>query len=360
MIREMGGISVNDRAVGVLENYDIEVLRTWKGRGAILCESDKGLLILKEYTGPKSKIIFQDALLKQIKEQGFPLAESILKTKENDLIVYDQDRVPYILKTYFEGRECNVRDIKECRQAVKTLAQLHKASHMDVELFPGIGQKAEAGMDKEYEKHNRELRKVRKFLKDKSQKTNFEIFLLKHYDYFFDLALRVTEESQAYTRRRRAAMGEEAKGTEESCIICHGDYQHHNILVTKENRDGREGMAVVNFEKCIRDNPVRDLYLFMRKLLEKGNWSIEMGNLLLETYHQERELAQEDYGQLYYRFVYPEKFWKIVNFYYNSGKSWIPGRNLEKMEKLLSQEEDKNKFLENYKSTYGCFSFSSY
>ena len=28
MIREMGGISVNDRAVGVLENYEIEVLRT--------------------------------------------------------------------------------------------------------------------------------------------------------------------------------------------------------------------------------------------------------------------------------------------------------------------------------------------
>lgn len=362
MIREMGGISVNDRAVGVLENYDIEVLRTWKGRGAILCESDKGLLILKEYTGPKSKIIFQDALLKQIKGQGFPLAESILKTKEEDLIVYDQDRVPYILKTYFEGRECNVRDTKECRQAVKTLAQLHKVSRMEAELFPGISQKADARMDREYEKHNRELRKVRKFLKDKSQKTNFEIFLLKHYDYFFDLALQVTEESQRHMKSKGMEKGEEAgsKGVEDSCIICHGDYQHHNILVTKAGGDGREEMAVVNFEKCIRDNPVRDLYLFMRKLLEKGNWSIELGNLLLETYHQERELAQEDYRQLYYRFIYPEKFWKIVNFYYNSGKSWIPGRNLEKMEKLLSQEEDKTRFLENYKSTYGCFSFSSY
>ena len=76
MIREMGGISVNDRAVGVLENYEIEVLRTWKGRGAILCESDKGLLILKEYTGPKSKIIFQDALLKQIKEQRSSLSST--------------------------------------------------------------------------------------------------------------------------------------------------------------------------------------------------------------------------------------------------------------------------------------------
>lgn len=59
-----------------------------------------------------------------------------------------------------------------------------------------------------------------------------------------------------------------------SCIICHGDYQYHNILVTKGGIEegNNSGITVINFEKCIRDNPVRDLYLFMRKLMEKGNW----------------------------------------------------------------------------------------
>ncbi len=51
--------------------------------------------------------------------------------------------------------------------------------------------------------------------------------------------------------------------------------------------------------------------------------------------------------QLYYRFAYPEKFWKIVNFYYNSGKAWIPGRNREKLENLLRQEEEKKAFLDS-------------
>ena len=351
MNREMGGIYVNDRAVSVLENYEIEVLRTWKGRGAMLCESDKGLLILKEYTGPKDKIIFQDALLKSIMKQGFPSVENILKTKEGELITYDQDRVPYILQTYFEGRECNIRDTKECIQAVRALAQLHKASVIDKGISIGVKQRAEYRIDKEYEKHNRELKKVRKFLKDKSQKTNFEIFLLEHYDYFLNLALEVAEEAG------RQLKGNGAETEEETCIICHGDYQYHNILMTKGNAEEKEGMAIINFEKCIRDNPVRDLYLFMRKLLEKGNWPIELGNLLLDAYHKEREISETDYVQLYYRFRYPEKFWKIVNFYYNSGKAWIPGRNLEKLEKLLAQEEEKVKFLENYKSSYGRFSF---
>lgn len=342
---------MNDRAVSVLENYEIEVLRTWKGRGAILCESDKGLLILKEYMGSKDKIMFQDALLQKIHEQGFLAVESLLKTKEGELIVYDQDRTPYILKTYFDGRECNLRDTRECVQAVKTLAKLHKASGMKIEDFPewNWNQKQEFGIDKEYEKHNRELRKVRKFLKEKSQKTNFEIFLLKHYDYFFHSALRTAEEAHSYIT------GTEKEEAGDTCIICHGDYQYHNIIVENFREDGnggRAGMAIINFEKCVKDNPVRDLYLFMRKLLEKSGWSQELGTMLLTAYHEERTLSADDYRQLYYRLLYPEKFWKIVNFYYNSGKAWIPGRNTEKMEKLLEQEPEKINFLEKYKSTY--------
>ena len=57
--------------------------------------------------------------------------------------------------------------------------------------------------------------------------------------------------------------------------------------------------------------------------------------------------SDRDYRQLYYRLAYPEKFWKIVNFYYNTGKAWIPGRNMEKIEKLFAQEREKQLFLEN-------------
>ena len=37
------GTIVNDRVLAVLEKYDIEVLRSWKGRGAILCETKTGI-----------------------------------------------------------------------------------------------------------------------------------------------------------------------------------------------------------------------------------------------------------------------------------------------------------------------------
>ena len=45
---------MNDRCVSLLDNYDVEVLRTTKGRGAILCETNQGMLIFKEYIETKS------------------------------------------------------------------------------------------------------------------------------------------------------------------------------------------------------------------------------------------------------------------------------------------------------------------
>ena len=109
---------------------------------------------------------------------------------------------------------------------------------------------------------------------------------------------------------------------------------------------GKDGWFVVNFEKCLPDSPVRDLYLLLRKLLEKSNWSVSLGSSLLEAYEEVRPLDVLSRIDLYYRLAYPEKFWKIVNFYYNSGKAWIPGRNQEKLEKLVSQEKEKEHFLE--------------
>ena len=123
--------------------------------------------------------------------------------------------------------------------------------------------------------------------------------------------------------------------------FCHGDFQHHNLLCC------RDGFAVINFEKYLLDNPVRDLYLFLRKLLEKNSWSPSLALSILTAYETQRTLSDQDRRQLYYRFAYPEKFWKIVNFYYNSGKAWIPGRNREKLENLLRQEEEKKAFLDS-------------
>lgn len=324
---------MNDRAVSLLEQYDIEVLYTRKGRGAILCDTDKGSLIFKEYAGSENRICMQNRLLNHIKETGSVQAETILSTKEGALLVKDMDGTAYVLKTHRDGRECNIHEKREYIEAVKLLAKLHRSVEIPVTEEPFFPKPFL--IETEYEKHNRELKRVRRYLKQRGQKTWFEICLMKSFDYFLEQAFEVTEEWRQYSSAWKAS---EKLG--QTISFCHGDYQYHNIL-----RDG-DGWFIINFEKCLPDNPIRDLYLFMRKLLEKSNWSVSLGQELLAAYEEECPISAMSRIDLYYRLAYPEKFWKIVNFYYNSGKAWIPERNLEKLEKLTVQEQEKQAFLD--------------
>ena len=362
---------MNDRAAGIFENYDVKILGTAKGRGALLAETEQGWLILKEYTGPEARLELQEKLLQAVRDAGFPGVEQLLRNKEGELLTRDQDRTAYIVKTWFEGRECNLRDVKECQNAVRTLGRLHRAMEQPQLAAQYTGRPF--SLEKEYARHNRELKKVRRYLREKGQKSDFERFLLHHYDRFYEKALETEEQLRAETGEREMsasavpAGAHEAKSMSEAKILpevksapeaksapaaesltadtggcfCHGDLQHHNLLCC------REGFSVINFEKYLVDNPVRDLYLFLRKLLEKNGWSSSIALSILTAYETQRTLSDQDRRQLYYRFAYPEKFWKIVNFYYNSGKAWIPGRNREKLENLLRQEEEKKAFLEN-------------
>ena len=60
---------MNDRAVALLEQYEIEVLRTRKGRGAILCDTQQGCLIFKKYTGREEQLRLQEQVLKHREER---------------------------------------------------------------------------------------------------------------------------------------------------------------------------------------------------------------------------------------------------------------------------------------------------
>ncbi len=323
---------MNDRAVSILEQYDLTVERTWKGRGSILFETENGIYILKEYKGTPQRLSGIVKSLEKIRQNGYADIETVLPNKEGEFFCVDYDRTMYIVKRYFQAKECNIREKEEYLKAIRMLARLHKAMEgagKDSFVMP-----TRLPVAWEFEKHNGELQKVRRYLKKKGQKSDFERYLCKHYDFFFGQAVSV------YEKLQEEDVSSWFLKIQENGQLCHGDYQYHNILM------GANQCYIINFEKMTMDSPVRDVHLFMRKLLEKNNWDVELGKELLRAYNEERPLQEEELLQLKYRFSYPEKFWKIVNFYYNSPKSWISCKNGEKLTKLLEQEEAKNTLMQ--------------
>lgn len=321
---------MNDRALGVLEQYDITVARTFKGRGTIICDTDKGMCVLKEYKGKSEKLELLNKL--QEKAQESIKTDTLLRNKEGSLLAADADGSTYILKKHIEGRECSYKNEEDVSKAFGAMAELHlKMASVTAENEMPIFFYGD-----EMEKHTRECRRVRNYLVKLKIKTDFERRLLKEYGYFLKKAENIT-----------ALAGLESKAEYEAYVksaglYCHGDFQYHNAIFPKGSADA----AIINFERFAHDAGARDFYLLFRKISEKNDWPIKMAREMIDAYQSRRDFSPIELRSLKLRLSYPEKFWKIVNFYYNSRKSWVSEKIYEKLDNLINQEKRKEILLE--------------
>ena len=106
-------------------------------------------------------------------------------------------------------------------------------------------------------------------------------------------------------------------------------------------------MATTNFEHVQSNIQVTDLYYFLRKVMEKNQWDVALGDKILNCYQNNVPFKKGELEYISICLIYPEKFWKAANSYHRSRKVWIPAKNLEKLELVIKQTEEKKEFLEN-------------
>ncbi|MCI6675921.1 MAG: CotS family spore coat protein [Clostridiales bacterium] len=328
---------MNDWGRSVLDQYEVEVKTIRRGRGALLCETNKGLMILQEYIGSVQHMEEESRVLSFLLEKGGMNVDVCIRDKNNKTYVENKEGTRYILKKWYDYPECNVNSRSELEMAVRTLAKLHMLlRHIDLiplneEKNMSHPAKAHRSLLEEYEKHNRELQRVRRFVRNKKKKTAFELCIMESFDEMFAQANEATE--------RLIQSNYQKLYMEAQRQICHGSYHQHNILV-KGSR-----IAIVNFQKFYTGIQLMDLYYFMRKILEKHNWDVELGSALLEDYNRILPISKDEMEVLHAMFLYPEKYWKQMNFYYNTNKVWIPQKNVEKLKKAAEQKNIRAAFL---------------
>ena len=213
----------------------------------------------------------------------------------------------------------------------RNLAFLHKVSS-SIEEIPFENLKTETTSHL-FERKNRELRSIRKFIGKVRGKNDFELLYMDCFDSFYK------EASHALAHLLKA----EADLADTDCGMCHGAYHYHNVLILPDY-----SVATVNFESLCYQPYLLDLYLFLRKTLEKNHYDYAFFETGISGYSIYRHLTEKDFLFLYLLFLYPEKFWKISNQYYNHRKSWIPPRTLEKLQKVLAQNEERHSFLKQF------------
>lgn len=321
---------MNDSYMDVLQQYEGETEVVRRGRGAWICERSDGIKLLKEYRGTLKRLEFEDAVLKELQERGIQSVDRYVRNREGELITIAGDGTKYILKDWFLERECNLKDSREILVCVSRIAWMHRAFRQIAwQEEWDLGSMLPPGLDKEMKRHSREMKRVRTFISNKRKKSEFELCVMQHFDSFYKQALEAQTGLEL--------LGE--KQEQSRLFLCHGDLDQHHVLM------GCGDVAFIEFNQMHRGNQMTDLYRFMRKVMEKHNWNEYLGLSMVEEYERIVPIDKEDRDCLYYLFLYPEKYWKQLNYYYNANKAWIPAKNVEKLKNLEAQQEGRNQFL---------------
>lgn len=332
----------------VLDQYHIEVKSTRKIRGAFFIDTDEGTMLLRETDISDRRAPLLYIVLTHLEAGGYAHVDTPIFTKEGKLVATSREGRRYLLKKWYGGRECDVRRESDVLEAVANLANLHNklcwqpqcglsgegetgARREEGEAHPPTGRH----LLEEFLCHNRELKKIRGFVRKKSSKDSFDYLFLAHFDRMFSVAEQVADrlkESGYDDLYRESVMG--------NCLV-HGDYNYHNVLMLPAAE-----VATTNFEHFCLDVQVQDLCYFLRKVMEKHQWNEELGDAMLEAYGKIRPLKREELEYMALKLSYPEKFWKTMNSYYHSNKVWVPEKNVEKLMLSVTQTDEKIHFLE--------------
>jgi hypothetical protein len=360
---------VEDRCQEVLKLYPFKLYNIYRARGAYLLETDSGLKLLKCFEGSRNRALFEHQVKEHLCMSGYYNVDLYVRTLEDDIIAEDQSGCRYVVKNWFWGEECNLKDLSQIEMASANLAKLHSLLRGVEFARDQLEYNVAGDLQEIFEKRNRELKRVRGYIRDKRQKNEFEILFLNFYDEFYDQGIDATKRlaNSSYKHVMDASIKHRA--------VCHGNYTYHNIIMLKSKNEAvsktfippgwinrqpisaaeisyncNNIIATTNFERSHIGIQISDLYQFIRKVMEKNDWDILYGSNIIEAYDRIRPISKEELNILYLLLLYPEKFWKITNFYYNGKKVWISGRNIQKLNSVGVQNPKKEVFLKRLES----------
>lgn len=326
---------LEDKVEKGLANYELTVKRRYRHRGGWLLDTAQGPKLLREYDRIRGHFAFENKIKEVLSMRGFERTDQVVKNKEDSYVTELDTGEKVVIYQWFSGEECDLRLSSDLALAGENLACLHHALE-EVCIFEENDSLREMNLLGKIGKHTLELKRIHSYMKKKRQRTEFEIQAICCFDRFYEKAVEATGrlEHCAYYKKISALGGK----------YCHGDYNYHNLIREKD------GMATVGFEKAGRGIPLLDLVYLMRKALEKNGWDRKKGVQIMENYAKVIPLGEEEQEFIYIMLLFPEKYWKLMNGYFNHKKSWFSEQSLHKLRSLGEMEQGREQFLKNYEN----------
>ena len=310
------------------KGYGLRLLRAVRSRTGIVCTTDRGMRELKKYAGDGLRLAFDWAVRECLFESGFGQVLRYHATVEGEPAFCWNDQ-QYVLEDY--APPMPAEGVPAYREtALGTLAAMHLAAKGLTLPAPqsGLGRLPET-----FAKRRRELVRCRNWVKSCGGSSAVDRMLLKSWKTYQD---RI---DQAERLLMCSGYGEQCAQARRQGAFCHNAYKMDNLRLGNGGR-----LYVTGFDKAGYDLWVTDLADALRRQLRRG---LDCGGLvrLLEAYQRVRPLSEEEKQVLMALLIYPQRYLKLVNAYYNKRRVCVSQAEIARLRECLEGRDREEQVL---------------
>jgi len=172
---------------------------------------------------------WENEVKEHLRKNGMTLLDFAVKNVDGEYLTEAEDGTKYVLYRWFFGEECDCKNVTTIRLMAENLGQLHSSLQNFYEE-PVLLQQP---LLSRYDKHNREMKHVYGYMRGKKKKTEFERYAMQCFPNFYERAMQVRSQlSENLYYKEHSGQTKD---------VCHGEYNYHNLLLTKS------GLATTNF-----------------------------------------------------------------------------------------------------------------
>lgn len=316
--------------------YGIKVTSFKPCRAGYVLDTNVGKKHLRQCQCSENRILYVHAAKEHLYNNGFTNLDTYSVSLDNKPFMEIEGQ-HFVMTPYFDSRECEFSDDGDTIRASVALAHMHslgKGFKHENDAAPNDLGKLPENLGKRYEEILRMRRKAER------ERGAFDYIYLDCVDKFIELA----EESLSLLNGTEYARL--VKKTLLEGGICHHDYSYQNILI-KGNIT-----YIIGFECCCEELRIYDLVNLLRRKMRKCNWNIQKASLLLDAYGEIAPVSKDEIAVMTAMLLFPQKFWRVANKYYNSRRSWAQKNFTGMLEEVIAEYEDHTRFMKQFNKLF--------
>lgn len=314
--------------------YGFEIKGLYNYKNNFIVETEFGKKIIKRMGVSSERVQFIHGAKEHLYKNDFINIDRYICTQEGKPYVIING-VFYTMANLINGRECDFDLREDVVKASKTLAKLHKASRGYISPPESVKRSELGKLPRCYKKRLDEIKRAKKIAQREKGKVDY--LILKYIDYFYEMGEDAL--NKIYTSKYDELIDKARKDKN----FCHRDYSYCNIICDDDE------MSVINFDYCSYELKMYDIANFLRRKMRKCYWDVDEAKVIMDSYSAIESISKDEFLILYLMLQFPHKFWRVVNKYYNSKRTWREKKFLIRCEEVIDEIKYHEKFLKEFK-----------